>query len=114
MKRNRLREFGNESEELATRFLETAGFSIVDRNFYARKMGEIDIIAEKDGVLHFIEVKSAGKSFDPVHNLTATKLRRVINSAHYYLKLKRLDVPFCIDALLIRQGEVELIENVTI
>ena len=113
MKRNRLREFGNESEELATRFLEEAGFSIVERNYYARKMGEIDIIAEKGGVLHFIEVKSSGKSFDPVYNLTPSKLQKVINSAHYYLKVKKLDLPFCIDALLVRRGEVELIENIT-
>jgi len=114
MRRNLLREFGNESEELATRFLEEAGFAIVERNFYARKMGEIDIIAEKDGVLHFIEVKSSGKAFDPVYNLTPKKLQRVINSAYYYLKVKKLDLPFCIDALLIRRGEVELIENITL
>ncbi len=114
MRRARLREFGRESEELATRFLETAGFKILERNFYARKMGEIDIVAKKEGVLHFIEVKSAGRDFDPVYNLTPTKLRRVVNSAHYYLKVKKLDLPYCIDALLIRRGEVELIENVTV
>jgi hypothetical protein len=37
----------------------------------------------------------------------------VIHSAHYYLKVNRLDVAFSIDALLVRRGEVELIENVT-
>jgi putative endonuclease len=113
MRRNLLRQFGNEAEELATRFLEEAGFRIVERNYYARKLGEIDIIAFKNGVLHFIEVKSASKDFDPVYNLSPKKLRRVVNSAHYYLKEKRLDLPFCIDALIVRRGEVELIENVT-
>lgn len=114
MRRARLREFGRENEELATRFLETAGFRIVERNFYARKMGEIDIVAEKEGVLHFIEVKSAGRDFDPVYNLTPVKLRRVVNSVHYYLKVKNLNLPYCIDALVIRRGEVELIENITL
>ena len=113
MRRKLLRQFGNESEEAATRFLEEAGFQIVERNFYARKLGEIDIVAMKEGVLHFIEVKSAKRDFDPVYNLTPAKLRRVINSSHYYLKSKGLDLPFCIDALLIRRGELELIENVT-
>jgi putative endonuclease len=113
MKRNLLRQFGNESEELATRFLEEAGFRIVERNYYARKLGEIDIVAMKAGVLHFIEVKSAARDFDPVYNLTPAKLRKVVNSAHYYLKEKGLDLTFCIDALVIRRGEVELIENVT-
>jgi len=113
MRRNLLRQFGNEAEDLATRFLEEEGFRIVERNYYARKLGEIDIVAMRNGVLHFIEVKSAARDFDPVFNLTPTKLRRVINSAHYYMKEKRLDIAFSIDALLIRRGEVELLENIT-
>jgi putative endonuclease len=114
MQRNLLRQFGNEAEDLAVRFLEEAGFRIVERNYYARKLGEIDIVAVKEGVLHFVEVKSASRDFDPVYNLTSGKLRRVVNSAHYYLKEKNLDLPFCIDALIVRRGEVELIENVTL
>jgi len=112
--RGLLKQFGNESETLGTRYLEDLGYLIIERNFYARKLGEIDIIAKKDGVLHFIEVKSANADFDPVYNLTPKKLQRVINSAYYYLKSKDLDVEFCIDALIIRQGSVELIENVTL
>ena len=114
MQRNLLKQFGNDAEELATRFLEEAGFVIIERNYYARKLGEIDIIAQRHGVSHFIEVKSANADFDPVYNFTAGKLRKVINSAHYYLKEKGLDVDFCIDALIIRRGEVELIENITL
>jgi len=113
MRRNLLRKFGNEAEELAVRFLEEAGCRILERNYYARKLGEIDIVALKDGVLHFVEVKSASKDFDPVDNLTPSKLRRVINSAHYYLKEKSLDLPYCIDALIVRKGEVEWLENIT-
>ena len=107
--------FGDQSEDLATLFLEQEGYIIVERNYFARKLGEIDIIAEKDEVLHFIEVKS-GKSdtFDPVYNVTPAKLRKVINSAYYYLKTKGLDIPFSIDALIVRGDEVEFIENVTL
>jgi len=107
--------FGDESESLATRFLEQEGFIILERNYFARKLGEIDIIAKRDEVLHFIEVKgSQFNSFDPVYNVTPAKLRKVINSAHYYLKTKRLDMPFSIDALIVRGDEVEFIENVTL
>ncbi len=112
--RSLLKTFGNESEELATRYLEDAGYVIVERNFYARKLGEIDIIAQKKDILHFIEVKSAKANFDPVYNMTPTKIRRIINSTHYYLKVKNLDVIFSIDALIIRRGSVELIENITL
>ncbi len=106
--------YGDESESLATRFLEQEGFIILERNYYARKLGEIDIIAKKEDVLHFIEVKSGKADFDPIYNVTPAKLRKVINSSHYYMKSKRLDMAFSIDALIIRYDEVEFIENVTL
>lgn len=106
--------FGDQSETAATSFLEQEGFIILERNYFAKKLGEIDIIAQKEGVLHFIEVKSAKADFNPVYNITPAKLRKVINSSHYYMKSKRVDSPFCIDALIIRRNEVEFIENVTL
>ncbi len=108
------KKYGDQSEGLATDFLEQEGFIILERNYFARKLGEIDIIAQRDDVLHFIEVKSGKADFDPIYNVTPSKLRKVINSAHYYMKTKRLDVAFSIDALIIRYDEVEFIENVTL
>jgi len=107
--------FGDQSETLATQFLEQEGYVILERNYFARKLGEIDIIARYEDTLHFIEVKS-GKSdtFDPVYNVTPAKLRKVVNSAHYYMKSKSLDFSFSIDALIVRGDEVEFIENVTL
>jgi putative endonuclease len=105
---------GNANETLATKYLEQNHFSILERNYYARKLGEIDIIASKNSVLHFIEVKSAGADFDPIYNITPSKLRKVINSAYYYMKERRLDMAFSIDALIIRKGDIELIENITL
>lgn len=107
--------FGDKSETLAARFLEQEGFSIVERNYFARKLGEIDIIATKEGIWHFVEVKSGrSDSFDPAYNISASKLTKVINSAHYYMKIKGLDMPFSIDALIVRHDEVEFIENITL
>ncbi len=106
--------FGDKSETLATSFLEQSGFVILERNYFARKLGEIDIIASRDDVLHFIEVKSGKAEFDPIYNLTPAKLRKVINSSHYYMKSKKLDMAFSIDALIIRHDEVEFIQNVTL
>jgi putative endonuclease len=107
--------FGDKSENIATDFLEKEGFVILERNYFAKKLGEIDIIAIKDEVLHFIEVKSSkSDSFDPIYNVTPSKLRKVVNSAHYYLKTKKLDMAFSIDALIIRSDEVDFIENVTL
>ena len=106
--------FGDKSENLAALFLEQKGYMILERNYFARKLGEIDIIAQKEDVLHFIEVKSGKADFDPVYNITPAKLRKVIKASHYYMKTKGLDMAFSIDALIIRYDEVEFIENVTL
>ena len=108
------KDFGDQSESFATSFLEQKGYVILERNFFAKKLGEIDIIALKDDILHFIEVKSGKTDFDPIYNITPAKLRKVINSSYFYMKTKKLDMPFSIDALIIRQNEVEFIENVTL
>jgi putative endonuclease len=60
---------GNIAEEKAVNFLKQKGFSIIEQNYYAKKMGEIDIIATKGDVYHFVEVKS-GTSYDAVYNIT--------------------------------------------
>ncbi|SFV70397.1 Predicted endonuclease distantly related to archaeal Holliday junction resolvase [hydrothermal vent metagenome] len=106
--------FGDKAESLAVAFLEEEGFRIIERNYFARKLGEIDIIAQKDEVIHFVEVKGGQGSFEPSYNLTPAKLRKVIKSSQYYMKIKNLDQAFCIDALLVRDDEVEFIENITL
>lgn len=50
-------KIGRLGEELAGKFLMKRGYKIVDRN-YRRPWGELDIIAEKKGKIHFVEVKS--------------------------------------------------------
>ena len=108
------RFFGKKSEDKAIDFLEDIGFKIVDRNFYASKFGELDIVALKDETLHFIEVKSSQKDFEPIYNITPTKLKKIINSTQYYLKQKKLNYRYSIDALIIKNDSIELIENITI
>lgn len=107
------RQKGNAAEERAAAYLQKEGFTLIERNFYAKKMGELDIIASKDGVLHFVEVKS-GSGFDPVYNLTPSKLQKVIKSAQLYMKQKGLDMAFCIDALIVSDEGIELLENITL
>ncbi|HHS92776.1 MAG TPA: YraN family protein [Campylobacterales bacterium] len=112
--RNELnRLIGNQNEELAHDFLESEDFSIVARNYHARKLGEIDIIAMRDGVIHFVEVKSGQKDFDPVYNFTPSKQRKMINAAYYYMKQHNLDMEFCLDLIVVRWGEIEFLENIT-
>lgn len=108
------KKIGDINESRAVKYIEDLGFRVVERNYFARKLGEIDIIATKDNIWHFIEVKSAKADFDPIYNLTPTKLRRVINSTNYYIKSKTLDIAFCIDVIVVRGDDIELLENITI
>lgn len=50
-------ETGKLGEELTAYYLEKSGYEIIRRNFRI-KGGEIDIIAKKDGIIAFVEVKT--------------------------------------------------------
>ncbi len=109
---------GNIGENIACKFLEDKNFKILDRNFYF-KGGEIDIIAYKNNTLHFIEVKS-GFGFEPVYNITQSKIKRIIKGAYIYMRQKGFaSSPFCIDAIIVK-GEsvgkysVEYFQNLTL
>lgn len=107
------KEKGNYFEEKATLYLVECGYQIIERNFYAKKLGEIDIIATKEGVYHFVEVKS-GESFEAVYNITPSKLGKLKRSVEYYLQTKKLSVPYCIDAIIFAGEELEFLENITL
>lgn len=66
-------------------FLMKQGFSIVERNV-ANKYGEIDIIAKKNEIHYFFEVKAGmqGSWFNPAENLSKAKLRKFIISVEHY------------------------------
>jgi len=106
------RALGDIAEDKACLYIQTLGFQIIERNFTLRG-GEIDIIAIKDEVLHFIEVKS-GSSYDPLYNITPKKLQHVINTAQRFMQKKNLDLAFQIDAISVQENRCELIENITI
>jgi len=104
---------GNLAEDKACKFLLNSGFFIVERNFYSR-FGEIDIIATKDEVLHFIEVKSGLDYESAIQNITPQKLSRLIKTGNVYLKKNKLDVDFVYDAVVVTPKEIEFVENITL
>jgi len=103
---------GNRAEELACGFLYDMGFEIVERNFYSR-FGEIDIITFKDGVLHFVEVKSGEDYESALQNITPLKLSRLIKTGEIYMKKNNFDIDFVYDAVIVSGESVEFVENIT-
>lgn len=74
---------GIKGEQLAKAYLENLGFQIIERN-YKTSFGEIDIIAQKDQVIHFIEVKTRTSShfgfpYEAVDQQKVNKIKNVIN-----------------------------------
>jgi putative endonuclease len=74
---------GNYGEDIACEILETFNFKIIDRNYYTRQ-GEIDIVALKNNIIHFIEVKTTYGEYNPAENFHKTKLARFLKSVKIY------------------------------
>ena len=106
------RSKGSIAEERGCEYLRSRGVRIIDRNVYNR-YGEIDIIALYDGVLHFVEVKSALAYEQAINNITPAKLSKLTRAIHSYLQQKKLDLPYCIDALVVSDEGIEWVENIT-
>lgn len=104
---------GNIAEDKASSFLMENGFSIVERNFYSR-FGEIDIVAFKEDVVHFVEVKSAEEYEKAIQNITPRKLSRLIKTVDVYRKRNSLEVDFMLDALIVTPEDIVLVENITL
>ncbi|BCZ19313.1 YraN family protein [Helicobacter sp. NHP19-012] len=106
---------GQLAEDLACQYLQKHGCAIICRNFFS-PYGEIDIIALKDEVLHFIEVKSRAKD-EPLYAVTPSKLQKIQQTIGFYFqKNPSDDLAFCIDVLTLK-GELpncqfEWIQNI--
>ena len=79
---------GQYGEDLACKYLQAQGYAILARNFRCRRYGEVDIVANKDGVLSFIEVKTrcSQRYGKPVEAVTLAKQRKIYRVAQYYLQ----------------------------
>lgn len=103
---------GDIAEAKACSYLLEHGYLVVERNFYSR-FGEIDIIAFKEGVLHFVEVKSALEYELAVQNITPQKMKKLLKTGDVYLKKNSVKSAYMYDAIVVTPASIELIENIT-
>ncbi len=120
--RTEKRKLGDIGENIACDCLKGKGFEIIERN-YLKKWGEIDIIAKKNNIIHFIEVKSVThgtSNYRPEDNMHPWKLRRLARTMQTYLLDKKLDCDWQLDLVTVkidqtnRKARVEIIENLII
>lgn len=83
---------GYEYEEIAKKYLLKNNYKIIEQNFTS-KFGEIDIIASKDGIIAFIEVKGRKNTAYgmPREAVTIYKQHRIIKAAKFFLLKKGYD-----------------------
>ncbi|KKR78712.1 MAG: hypothetical protein UU25_C0034G0006 [Microgenomates group bacterium GW2011_GWB1_40_9] len=104
---------GKKGEEIASEFLKNKGYEIVERN-WRNKFGEIDIIAKKDNVLVFVEVKTKiGELYGlPEEMVGRGKLQKVRNMATVYLKGKEISCRIDVIAIVLADnGSVSRINH---
>ncbi|MCR5429786.1 MAG: YraN family protein [Eubacterium sp.] len=108
------RVIGSLKEDLAISYLNENRYEILERNFKC-KIGEIDIVAKKDNIIRFIEVKYRDTNFagGAPYAISKNKLKKISKIAEFYIMTNRLgDLMFSIDALLIEDNNYTYIENV--
>ena len=89
---SRQKVLGKLGEDCAAKFLEAEGYTIVERNFRIRS-AEIDIIARRDNLIIFVEVKARSNIRHglPVEAVNLRKQKKIIEAAGVFLQ----DENFC-------------------
>jgi putative endonuclease len=100
---------GERGERAARDFLEARGWRVLESNYrFGRR--EVDLIAQRDHVLAFVEVKTrAGEGYgSPAEAVTWLKRREIEAVALGYLachRLEHLDVRFDVLAVVVEGGQ---------
>ncbi|MDE2021465.1 MAG: YraN family protein [Patescibacteria group bacterium] len=105
------KEIGTLGEKTAAEYLRRRGFRVADRNV-TRKIGEIDVVAEKADLLHIVEVKTvlvdefldekhARDEYDPSLNLHEAKVRKVARMGEWYVLEKGWGGEWQVDGCLV-------------
>ncbi|HEY4476608.1 MAG TPA: YraN family protein [Candidatus Paceibacterota bacterium] len=90
---------GKIGENEAEKFLKRQFYRIIERNYW-KKWGEIDIVADKDEIIHFIEVKTVSReivpeeesdNYSPEDNIHPWKRKRLSRVIETYLLDRRID-----------------------
>lgn len=96
-------ETGKQGEDMAAAWLATQGFNLLHRN-WKHSYYELDVVASKEGILHFIEVKTRTTDTygHPEEGVTPKKLERLMNAGEEFLHLHPIWKRIQYDILSIR------------
>jgi len=106
------RQLGAFGEKIAIKYLQGKGYKILDKNFFKKEVlgprtGEVDIIAKKEDVISFVEVKTLRNLItliEPEEKINFFKKKKLIKTAQAWLLKNRisLDAKWQIDIISIK------------
>jgi len=103
------KQIGDEGEELATAYLESKGYTVLDRNYFFER-AEVDIVARSEKCIIFAEVKvrSSTKFGSPEDFITEEKMENVYKAAEAWIYEYKMDgAPVRFDVIAIVQNKNE-------
>lgn len=99
------------AEFIACMFLRLKGYRLLEKRFRT-KVGEVDLIMQKGGILHFIEVKTRRRFIDAALAISPQQKKRIKKAATYYLYAHPHNGPIQFDAILVKKGmHIKHIQN---
>ena len=110
-------DLGHKGEDMAAEYLQQEGYCILERNWMYKGRKELDIVAIKDDVVVFVEVKTRrlGSVTTPLSAVDSRKQHRICLAADSYLKTYRIDSRYRFDIICIvynnKASSVEHIED---
>lgn len=86
------RERGQEGEELAIAYLESKGYTILERNYFFER-AEVDIVAYDETAIVFVEVKLRKNTDfgEPAEFITEKQKQRIYKAAEAWLYERKMD-----------------------
>lgn len=106
---------GAEAEDHVARYLQQNGYKIIDKN-WKTKWCEIDVIAKKDGCMHFVEVKYRSSDVwgSGLDYITSKKLRKMDLAARSWIEINGWQGEHTLSAAEVSgpHFEIEFIENI--
>jgi len=113
---NTTKQLGFSGEQAVAEYLKNKDFKILVQNF-STKLGEVDLIAQKDELIVFVEVKTRQRAYFPISNVvTFTKQQKITKTAKLFiLKNNIIDKVCRFDVATVVLGNdeynIEYIEN---
>lgn len=104
---------GKKGEELAIGFLKKLGYQIIATNWQEKKY-EVDVIAQDNNQLLFVEVKTRNTDYfgNPAEAVTLSKQKHLIEGANYYIQKNEIDLECRFDVIaIVLNDDQEKIEH---